>query len=359
MLKFTPKDEVEDKGIIMSAAVLQTTDEEDNQPVYYAIYYAGMQELDGQTHIAVGTLNSTRLYPVEKAEDVKIDEAKGEITFSSYGRIYNIRGFQDSDGVWASSLATDLPAQALEERFMTEVENAFSPEAPADDENLYAAVDDETNAVKFLVYSSEPGLFIRDNGAWFKLPKDDESLDDLEVLEVDPKFIKIFDMAQASDEMMLADDVEKYKVEFRGALQASALTADADYGDACPPATIDIELNLKNRQYAIEKIGYGPLNPKEPSEEFWADKADRWSVTIEDAKKSTCGNCAVFNRTTKVLNCISDGLNEGAPTDEWSAAIDQAELGYCEMLDFKCAASRTCDAWVVGGPITDEAKEQA
>jgi hypothetical protein len=27
-------------------------------------------------------------------------------------------------------------------------------------------------------------------------------------------------------------------------------------------------------------------------------------------------------------------------------------LGYCEAFDFKCAASRTCDAWVVGGPIT-------
>jgi hypothetical protein len=29
-------------------------------------------------------------------------------------------------------------------------------------------------------------------------------------------------------------------------------------------------------------------------------------------------------------------------------------LGYCEIFDFKCAASRTCDAWVVGGPNTGE-----
>lgn len=358
MLKFTPENEIEERGLIASGAVLETVDDEDNTPVYYPIYHVSKQTLDDQLHIAAGTVNGTRLYPLEKEEDLKIDEAKGQITFSSYGKIYTIRGFQDSDGVWASALAVDVPAQALEERYMSEVENAFSPNAPADDENLYAAVDDETNEVKYLVYSTEPGLFIRDNGAWFKLPKDDETLDDLTVIEVDPKFIKVFDMAQGNDDVLLSDDVDKYKVEFRGALQASALVADADYGDACPPATLDLELNLKNRQYAIEKIGYGPLNPKEPSEEFWADKADRWKVTIEDAKKSTCGNCAVFNRTTKVLNCISEGLNEGAPTDEWSAAIDQAELGYCEMLDFKCAASRTCDAWVVGGPITDESKEQ-
>lgn len=358
MLKFTPESEMQERGMILSPAVLETIDDEDNTPVYYPIYYVGKETIDQQLYVAAGAVNGTRLYPLQKEEDLKIDEAKGQITFSSYGKIYTIRGFQDSDGVWASALATDVPAQALEERYMSEVENAFSPTAPADDENLYAAVDDETNEVKYLVYSTEPGLFIRDNAAWFKLPKDDETLDDLEVIEVDPKFIKIFDMAQGNDDVLLSDDVEKYKVEFRGALQASALVADADYGDACPPATLDLELNLKNRQYAIEKIGYGPLNPKEPSEEFWADKADRWAVTIEDAKKSTCGNCAVFNRTTKVLNCISEGLNEGAPTDEWSAAIDQAELGYCEMLDFKCAASRTCDAWVVGGPITDESKEQ-
>jgi hypothetical protein len=31
-----------------------------------------------------------------------------------------------------------------------------------------------------------------------------------------------------------------------------------------------------------------------------------------------------------------------------------ADLGYCEIFDFKCAASRTCDAWVVGGPNTGE-----
>ena len=36
----------------------------------------------------------------------------------------------------------------------------------------------------------------------------------------------------------------------------------------CPPATQSIELNLKNRQKAIEEYGYGPLNPNEPNEKF-------------------------------------------------------------------------------------------
>jgi hypothetical protein len=238
---------------------------------------------------------------------------------------------------------------------MVEVATAFSPNAPADDENLYAAVDEDTDEIKYLVYSTESGMYTRSNRGWFKVPKDDESLDDLEVYEVSPKFIKIYDMAEGNDEQLLADDAREYEVDFRGALTAAGLTADADYGDACPPATLDLELNIKNRQYAIDKIGYGPLNPTEPSEEFWTKKAEMWKLPLEEAKKSLCGNCAVFNRTPKILSCIEEGLmSGGSDTSGVEAAIDQAELGYCEMLDFKCAASRTCDAWVVGGPITEE-----
>lgn len=132
----------------------------------------------------------------------------------------------------------------------------------------------------------------------------------------------------------------------------------AEFADACPPATGDISINLANRQKAIDNGGYGPLNPAEPNEEFWQGKATRWSVNIEEAKKSVCGNCVMFIRTPKMLECISAGLEAGdsSKTDAWDA-IDTAELGYCEAFDFKCAASRTCDAWVVGGPITAAAPE--
>jgi len=135
----------------------------------------------------------------------------------------------------------------------------------------------------------------------------------------------------------------------------ATIVADADYGDKCPPATQDIVLNIKNRQNAIDNVGYGPLNPKEPSLEFWQDKADKWSVSPEDAKKSICGNCIFFDKREKTLECIESGIAEGGSGDEsaWGA-IDQAELGYCTALDFKCAASRTCNAWAVGGPLVDK-----
>ena len=33
----------------------------------------------------------------------------------------------------------------------------------------------------------------------------------------------------------------------------------------CPASTQNIELNLQNRQKAINEYGYGPLNPNEPN----------------------------------------------------------------------------------------------
>jgi hypothetical protein len=125
--------------------------------------------------------------------------------------------------------------------------------------------------------------------------------------------------------------------------------------EECPPATQDIAVNLANREKAIETAKYGPLNPTQPNTPFWKEKADRWSVTIAEAKKSVCGTCVMFIRTPKMLDCIEGGLAAGdsGQQNAWDA-IDTAELGYCEAFDFKCAASRTCSAWVVGGPITED-----
>jgi hypothetical protein len=117
----------------------------------------------------------------------------------------------------------------------------------------------------------------------------------------------------------------------------------------CPEATQNIEVNLKGRQYAIDSANYGPLNPNEPNEAYWKDKADMFKGDVESAKKSLCGNCAFFVQTRQMLDCIASGIND---TNEWDT-IEAGDLGYCEAFDFKCAANRTCDAWVSGGPITD------
>ena len=119
----------------------------------------------------------------------------------------------------------------------------------------------------------------------------------------------------------------------------------------CPTATKDIATNLKNRQNAIDTAHYGPLNPNEPNEEYWTAKADMFEGDVEAAKKALCGNCSFFVQTKSILDCIAEGIG-GDTKDEWNT-IEAGDLGYCEAFDFKCAAKRTCDAWVVGGPITD------
>jgi hypothetical protein len=46
----------------------------------------------------------------------------------------------------------------------------------------------------------------------------------------------------------------------------------------CPEATVDIHVNLKNRNNAIKEYGYGPLNPESESRAFWDKKAELWEL---------------------------------------------------------------------------------
>ena len=117
----------------------------------------------------------------------------------------------------------------------------------------------------------------------------------------------------------------------------------------CPVETQDIKANLENRQEAIDIAHYGPANPKEPNEDYWKAKAKIFNGSIEEAKTMRCGNCAGFNQTKKLIDCITKGIGMDAKE------VEQAgDLGFCEIFDFKCASLRTCDAWIVGGPITDK-----
>ena len=126
-----------------------------------------------------------------------------------------------------------------------------------------------------------------------------------------------------------------------------------DTDKKCPPATQDIALNLKNRQKAINEYGYGPLNPDMPNTKFWMKKVDEWNLdSTEEAKSSMCGNCAAFDQRKDTLHCIAQGI--GSDLGEEDPSIDAGDLGYCRFLKFKCAARRTCDAWVTGGPLTEE-----
>jgi len=128
---------------------------------------------------------------------------------------------------------------------------------------------------------------------------------------------------------------------------------------SCPPATLDVHINLANRNHAIEDYGYGPLNPDEANEKFWKRLAKLWNISPEEAKTARCGNCAAFIQTENMLACIAKGMQDEdeppavkkAETTAAEAVSAAANLGYCQLFHFKCAGDRTCDAWLKGGPI--------
>lgn len=177
-------------------------------------------------------------------------------------------------------------------------------------------------------------------------------------------------------------------------IKLTTLIKEAEEEQKCPVATQNVDVNLKHRQIAIDRYGYGPLNPNNPNIKFWKEKADMWKLdSPEEAKEARCNNCAAFNITMKMLNCIEKGLATGetevepaeteapeskqevpikkltpkatvtedeeatetnvASENAWDT-IEAGKLGYCTMHKFKCAGSRTCNAWIEGGPVKDK-----
>ena len=123
-------------------------------------------------------------------------------------------------------------------------------------------------------------------------------------------------------------------------------------GKSCPTATKDVDENIENRNWNIDNHGYGPLNPDVPDPGFWEKKAELWNSDIETVKTALCGNCSAFDQTDKIIDCIIEGINETMAADPYDVQ-ERANLGYCQLFKFKCAAARTCDAWLHGGPIRD------
>jgi hypothetical protein len=124
----------------------------------------------------------------------------------------------------------------------------------------------------------------------------------------------------------------------------------------CPPATQDISINLANRKNCVDKANYGPANPNLSNPEFWQLKADLFKASVEEAKTMRCSNCTAFIIKQKMMDCIEKGIASISIEEEDLAKdiILQADLGYCELFDFKCAGTRTCDAWITNGPLTDK-----
>jgi hypothetical protein len=119
----------------------------------------------------------------------------------------------------------------------------------------------------------------------------------------------------------------------------------------CPIATYDIDVNLKNRQKAIDTYHYGPANPDEPGD-YWKVSAKQWNISEKTAKTMRCGNCAAFNISDAMYKCMEEGMGKEAYQAEKTR--EAADLGYCNLLHFKCAGTRSSELRITGGPIVKD-----
>ena len=118
-------------------------------------------------------------------------------------------------------------------------------------------------------------------------------------------------------------------------------------------AITDIDINTRHRNETIEKNGYGPANPDMPGD-FWKKKAELWGVSEDIAASMKCNNCAAFDQSPKTLKKIADAIGP-----DGNKVVENADIGYCELFEFKCAGLRACDAWVHGGPIKEEKVDES
>jgi hypothetical protein len=126
----------------------------------------------------------------------------------------------------------------------------------------------------------------------------------------------------------------------------------------CPTATHDIDVNLKNRQKAIDDYHYGPANP-DRAEDYWSKSSKIFKVSVATARTMLCGNCGAFDVSDSMRECIASGIQGDETGVDANASINLADLGYCNFLHFKCAGTRSCKAWITGGPITEKDKNKS
>ena len=49
-------------------------------------------------------------------------------------------------------------------------------------------------------------------------------------------------------------------------------------------------------------------------------------------KSVRCGNCAAFDQTDKIMDCMIKGINETMAADPQDV-LDRANLGYCQLFE--------------------------
>lgn len=127
----------------------------------------------------------------------------------------------------------------------------------------------------------------------------------------------------------------------------------------CPLVLRDKKLSIKNHRLCIAQAELGPANPKAPEVFFWLKKTVTWNVPEYAARTMLCSNCGYYWKTKLIDNCMKQ-FEQATPPEVDPSWVDTNEGGgYCIKWDIPCTASRTCNDWEPGGPVTDANKDTA
>ena len=120
-----------------------------------------------------------------------------------------------------------------------------------------------------------------------------------------------------------------------------------------PPVLKNKALSIKNHRICIAKAELGPANPKAPEMYFWIKKTATWNVSESAAREMLCSNCGHYWKTKFIDDCMKK-YEQPTPPEVDPSWVDTGDAGgYCDEWEIPCTASRTCNTWEPGGPITD------
>lgn len=126
---------------------------------------------------------------------------------------------------------------------------------------------------------------------------------------------------------------------------------------SCPTVLRNKSLSIKNHRICIVKAELGPPNPRTPELFFWQKKSAMWNVSECAAREMVCGNCGHYWKTKMIDDCMKK-FEQVTPPEVDPSWVDTGDGGgYCDEWDIPCTASRTCNTWEPGGPITDAKKK--
>lgn len=121
----------------------------------------------------------------------------------------------------------------------------------------------------------------------------------------------------------------------------------------CPEVLMNKPMSIKNHRICIVQADLGPANPKAPEMFFWIKKSMEWNVSECAAREMLCSNCGHYWKTKFIDDCMKK-YEQVTPPEVDPAWVDTGDGGgYCDKWDIPCTASRTCNDWEPGGPITD------